>query len=63
MNIEQQVATHYTTGKLEDRIAGMLRNAGKNLEQLNADDLAAIDEFHLGGREATQALADFKTLT
>lgn len=62
MNVEQQVATHYTTGKLEDRIVGMLRNAGKNLEHLNADDLAAIDEFHLGGREATQALAEFMQL-
>jgi SAM-dependent methyltransferase len=27
-----------------------------------SDDLAAIDEFHLGGREATQALAEFMHL-
>jgi ubiquinone/menaquinone biosynthesis C-methylase UbiE len=40
----------------------MLRKAGKNVEQLSADDLAAIDEFHLGGREATQALAEFMQL-
>jgi len=62
MDIEHQVATHYTRGKLEDNILGMLRAAGKDLNRLNAEDLAAIDEFHLGGREATQVLADFMQL-
>jgi len=62
MNIEQQVANYYAHGKLEDKILGLLRSAGKNLEQLNADDLAAVDEFHLGGRDSTQALADFMDL-
>ena len=59
MNIEQQVANYYTHGKLEDKILGALR---ENVEQLRADDLTAVDEFHLGGREATQALADFMQL-
>jgi ubiquinone/menaquinone biosynthesis C-methylase UbiE len=62
MDIEQQVASYYTRGELEDKIAAMLRSAGKNLDQLRADDLSAIDEFHLGGRESTQALADFMQL-
>jgi SAM-dependent methyltransferase len=62
MNVEHQVANHYTRGKLEDRIVGLLRDAGKNLEQLSAAELSAVDEFHLGGREATQALADFMQL-
>jgi len=62
MDIEQQVASYYTRDKLEDKIVGLLRSAGKNLEQLRADDLAAVDEFHLGGREATQAFADFMQL-
>jgi len=62
MNIEQQVANYYGQEKLQDKILGMLRSAGKNLDQLRPDDLAAIDEFHLGGREATQALADFMQL-
>jgi ubiquinone/menaquinone biosynthesis C-methylase UbiE len=62
MSIEQQVANYYTHGKLEDKLVGLLRSAGKNLEQLRTDDLAAIDEFHLGGREATQALTDFMQL-
>jgi len=58
MNIEQQVATYYTRENLDDKILGLLRSAGKNPDQLRADDLAAIDEFHLGGRDATQALAE-----
>jgi len=62
MNIEQQVADYYTRGNLEDKIVAMLRSAGKNLDQLRTDDFAAIDEFHLGGREATEALAEFMQL-
>ena len=62
MNLEEQVANYYTRGKLDDKIVGLLRSTGKNPEQLRADDFAAIDEFHLGGREATQALADFMQL-
>jgi hypothetical protein len=30
MNIEQQVASYYTHGKLEDKILGMLRNKNVN---------------------------------
>jgi len=62
MNVEQQVASYYTRGMLEERIVGALRDAGKDLEHLCPNDLSAIDEFHLGGREATQALADFMQL-
>ena len=62
MKIEQQVAAHYTQGMLEQRILGALQTAGKTLEQLHADDLAPVDDFHVGGREATQALADFMGL-
>jgi ubiquinone/menaquinone biosynthesis C-methylase UbiE len=62
MSIEKQVAGHYASGKLEELIVDTLRRAGKNLDQLSAEDLAAIDEFHLGGREATQALAEFMQL-
>ena len=62
MNLEQQVASYYTREKLDDKIVGLLRAAGKNPDQLRADDLAAVDEFHLGGRDATQALAEFMQL-
>jgi ubiquinone/menaquinone biosynthesis C-methylase UbiE len=62
MNIEQEVANYYTHGSLEEKIFGILRSAGKNLEQLRTEDTAPIDEFHLGGREATEALTEFMQL-
>ena len=62
MEMERQVANHYTREKLEDKILGLMHGAGKNLDQLRADDIAAIDECHLGGREDTQALAEFMHL-
>ncbi len=62
MSAEEQVAAHYTRGALEDRILASLRAAGKNLEQLAPDDLSGMDEFHVGGREATQDLAAFMHL-
>ena len=57
MNIEKNVATYYTRGRLEGSILEALSRAGKDLENLTHGDLAALDEFHVGGREATQELA------
>jgi len=62
MNVDEQVAAHYTRGTLEQKILATLRSAGKNLAQLRPEDLAGVDEFHLGGREATQDLAAFMEL-
>jgi ubiquinone/menaquinone biosynthesis C-methylase UbiE len=62
MGAEEQVAAHYTSGALKDRILTSLRAAGKNPEELTADDLGGMDEFHLGGRESTEALASFMHL-
>jgi ubiquinone/menaquinone biosynthesis C-methylase UbiE len=62
MSAEEHVAAHYTPGMLESKILGALRSAGKNLDQLGTGDLAPVDDFHVGGRESTQALADFVEL-
>jgi ubiquinone/menaquinone biosynthesis C-methylase UbiE len=56
MNIETDVAGHYTDGTLEQRILAALREAGKDPDRIDADDLAPVDEFHHGGRAATAAL-------
>lgn len=54
----EEVATHYSGGGgLAEKIAESLRSAGKDLDDLKATDLAAIDEFHFRGREATLELA------
>lgn len=57
MSIETNVASYYTRGRLEDSILQALKAAGKDLANLTHADLAALDEFHAGGREATQELA------
>lgn len=57
MNTETKVEGHYTRGKLEEAILAAVRAAGKNVEELAAADLAPVDEFHIGGLEATQMLA------
>lgn len=53
MTIERQVAAHYTRGSLAQSILAALRTMGKDTEQLTVADLAPVDEFHIGGRQAT----------
>lgn len=57
MSVEHTVAQHYSHGALADTILGALRAMGKDPERLTASDLAPVDEFHIGGREATIELA------
>jgi SAM-dependent methyltransferase len=57
MTVETNVARHYTLSAIETRIDEALRAAGKDPEHLGPDDLAPLDEFHLGGRAATEAFA------
>jgi SAM-dependent methyltransferase len=57
MSTEAAVAGHYGRGRLEELILGAVAREGKDPEKLTAVDLAAVDEFHVGGLEATQELA------
>jgi ubiquinone/menaquinone biosynthesis C-methylase UbiE len=51
------VAEHYKQRALGDVILAALKAAGKDVEHLTPDDLAPVDEFHSGGRNATVRLA------
>ena len=57
MDVEQLVARHYAQGGLEAAILAGLAAAGKDPAHLGVDDLAPVDEFHIGGRRATEELA------
>jgi ubiquinone/menaquinone biosynthesis C-methylase UbiE len=57
VSIEAKVAGHYTRGRLEDAILQAVAKAGKDPARLTAEDLAPVDEFHVGGIEATKDLA------
>jgi ubiquinone/menaquinone biosynthesis C-methylase UbiE len=50
------VAHHYTHGDLLDAIRAGLQRLGKSPDTVSVEDLAPVDEFHIGGRAATEAL-------
>jgi SAM-dependent methyltransferase len=58
MPLETEVATHYARDGLETAILAALRQAGKDPDRLVPADLSPVDEFHVGGREATIELAE-----
>lgn len=55
---EQTVAEHYSHGELEREILHALTTLGADPEHLDLDQLAPVDEFHIGGRRATVELVD-----
>ena len=54
---EARVAQHYAAANLEQRILAAFEATGKPRASITADDLAIVDEFHIGSREATDAIA------
>lgn len=51
------VKAHYAHPDLEGTILTALEASGVDLDNLKIEDLAPIDEFHIGGRKATLELA------
>jgi len=58
MTLESDVAQHYATGDLLDRIDAALSQAMADPAHLTIDDLKPVDEFHTAGIESTSALLD-----
>ena len=50
---EAEVFDHYTNGGLLDAVRAALHQIGKTVENVKVEDLAGIDEFHIGGRPAS----------
>jgi ubiquinone/menaquinone biosynthesis C-methylase UbiE len=50
------VAQHYTHGSLFAAISEGISALGKTVDTVNFDDLAPVEEFHIGGRVATESL-------
>lgn len=55
---ENLVASHYTHGGLVGAIRDGVAKLGKNIVDVTIDDLGPVDEFHIGGRRATQSFLD-----
>ena len=52
-DLEGAVARHYGAADLTDRILKAMAAAGIDTERVAPEQLAPIDEFHIGGRAAT----------
>ena len=50
------VSQNYGTGQVLDRIQAGLQQLGKSPGSVTIEDLAAVDEFHIGGRQASEDL-------
>lgn len=53
---ENAVSQHYTHGDLLGVIQASLEKIGKSTDTVTIEDLAPVDEFHTGGRVATENL-------
>ena len=58
MSYDKSVSDHYLHADLTNAIEAALNAAGKTIHSVTIKDLAAVDEFHVGGRLATDSLLD-----
>ena len=56
--VRAQVADHYARDGLVNAIRDGLARLGKTESTITAEDLAPVDEFHIGGRAATAEIAE-----
>jgi len=54
MENSDKVSRHYARGDLLDAIRTGVEEIGKTPDTVTIDDLAAVDEFHIGGRVASR---------
>jgi hypothetical protein len=50
----QDISNHYAHGDLLGAIQRGLEALGRTTGTVTVDDLAPVDEFHIGGRQASQ---------
>lgn len=55
---EATISEHYTHGNLLGAIEGSVSKLGKSIDTVTVDDLAPVDEFHIGSRIATAHLLE-----
>lgn len=58
LNIENAVVSHYEDGELLVGILNGIEASGIELNKLQAEHLAPVKGFHIGGRKATECRAD-----
>jgi ubiquinone/menaquinone biosynthesis C-methylase UbiE len=63
MSYDKTVSNHYSHGDLLNAIKSALPALGKTTENVTIEDLAPVDEFHIGGSQATDHLLGQLNLT
>ena len=58
MPVPADVSRHYTQGSLIETIRAGIVALGKTPDTITVDDLAPVDEFHIGGRRASEEFLD-----
>jgi ubiquinone/menaquinone biosynthesis C-methylase UbiE len=58
MSYDKAVSEHYTHGELLGAIQASVTELGKTIGCVTIEDLAPVDEFHIGGRLATDNLLE-----
>ena len=53
-----EIARHYSDDDLLETIAEGVTRLGKSIYDLAVEDLAPVDEFHIGGAAATRAFLE-----
>jgi len=54
MSSDKAVSEHYLHGDLLNAIQAAITELGKTIDSISIEDLASVDEFHIGGRQATE---------
>ncbi len=60
---DKAVSEHYLHGNLLNAIQASLAKLGKTIDNVTIEDLAPVDEFHIGGRLATENFLGQLTLS
>lgn len=63
MNFDNKISRHYARGDLLEAIIAGVEEMGKAPETVTMDDLAPVDEFHIGGRVASRDFLGQLTIT
>jgi ubiquinone/menaquinone biosynthesis C-methylase UbiE len=58
MPLQTDVSKHYTHGSLIEAIRAGIVSLGKAADTVAVDDLSPVDEFHIGGRRASEEFLD-----
>jgi len=58
MSNHERVTEHYAHGDLLGAITSGITQLGKTLDTVTIEDLAPVDEFHIGGRRASEDFLD-----